>query len=309
MRAKHAAQSLLIAQLGHHPIELADEGAKLIGPVRWDLHSEIALRDRAGGFAELLDRLGNGAADQERRAQSEGNADHADEKAEPLGVRARRGRREIEEKEGSDRADAGGDGPHQASGAEGDRVNAAQPIRAHVPEERGKERPVAGEFDREKALRHRHETGDGEGDRQIPEEQRIERLSDGREGEQEHWDAEKPGRARDHCTEPREMDQPASQTIELLGGHGFAPEQPLKGLAEGINPAHPDRERHRVGDGVPNDDGANEAAVQTRRAEERVDHDHVVPDVEDAAEDLRNQRRQGGDEQRQADVSRGAGVA
>src|SRR5712691_5405614 len=94
------------------------------------------------------------------------------------------------------------------------------------------------------------------------------------------------------------MHQPPPQRVEPLRWKRFAAIQIVQRWSQRKNQPQPDGERDWISDRVPKNDGKNEAIHQSRRAQQRVDDDHVVPGVEDAPDDLGKEWCESDDEQR-----------
>ena len=86
MQAEALTQTLLLAQSGYHAIEFADQSAEFISAAQRDLHIKLTSRHGVGGAAQLIDRLGDRAANQDGRTKPESDSHCADEKTKPLRI-------------------------------------------------------------------------------------------------------------------------------------------------------------------------------------------------------------------------------
>ena len=84
--------------------------------------------------------------------------------------------------------------------------------------------------------------------------------------------------------------------IELFRHDPIAFDQRAKTSAQRQNNINPDRDRYWINDRVVKYHCRGKAIPQFLRHQQRGDDDRIVPDIESAAEDLRNDRRQRGDE-------------
>ena len=139
---------------------------------KWTLRIEPALRDALRRDAQLIDRLGDEPADHQRGAKAESDADGADENGEPGRIGSRRGRREAQEQERTDRANARGNRPEQSAPAQRKRPAARREVGARIAKKRGEKSPMARQFDEKETVRDGDESGDEKRDRQMPEQPR-----------------------------------------------------------------------------------------------------------------------------------------
>src|SRR5439155_8535440 len=123
----------------------------------------------------------------------EGNSNRADEDREPLRIGARRMRCEHQQKQRSNRTQPRRNRPHQSARAERGRINSFQPIRPGVAKENEKKRPLTGQFDQKKRLRHRDEGRNQKRNREMPKKLRTNRNSRGGQRKNKSGNAAKPG--------------------------------------------------------------------------------------------------------------------
>ena len=92
------------------------------------------------------------------------------------------------------------------------------------------------------------------------------------------------------------MDEPAARLRERFRIDYRSTTKVAKSGSEVANPFHPKPDPDRKDQCVINDDGRKEALLQGGRREHRLDDGRVVPNVKGAPENLRNHRRERGEE-------------
>jgi hypothetical protein len=83
----------------------------------------------------------------------------------------------------------------------------------------------------------------------------------------------------------------------MIAGNGRVIHQGMENRTRGKNDSQPECNREGINDDVVSDDSQRKAVTQRLSYEEWRDDDRVVPDVEDAAEDLWNRRGQSSNKQ------------
>ena len=94
------------------------------------------------------------------------------------------------------------------------------------------------------------------------------------------------------------MNQSPTVPVELVGGNILGTAQPLKRRSQGKNEICPNGDRREIRNRIPNDHRVDEALLQPRRDQQRIDHSHVIPNVECASKQVGDHRRQRRDQQR-----------
>src|SRR5437016_13205193 len=76
------------------------------------------------------------------------------------------------------------------------------------------------------------------------------------------------------------MNQSPTVPVELVGGNILGTAQPLKRRSQGKNEICPNGDRREIRNRMPNDHRVDEALLQHRRDQQRIDYSHVRTNVE-----------------------------
>lgn len=123
-------------------------------------------------------------------------------------------------------------------------------------------------------------------------------MASQRQRNQENGNAEEPRNRRDDRARPWQVDQTPPGQIKLFAWNDFATKQATRNGSKRKDQPHPDDNRSRKSDGVPYNYRIDEPVTKTRSAQQRIDNLEVLPNVEDASQQLWNERRQRNDEKR-----------
>src|SRR6266536_3720893 len=109
--------------------------------------------------------------------------------------------------------------------------------------------------------------------------------------------AQKPCDATNGSGEPRQMNQSPARLCERrrIGGRSRA--KTMKQITKRENSLEPQENADRIDDAIINHDRLEETLLQRRRREQRINDRRVVPNIERAPENLRNHRRERGEQE------------
>src|SRR5215471_5450020 len=154
----------------------------------------------------------------------------------------------------------------------------------------------------------RDESRDTERNRQMPQQSRIQRILDFKQRAYKNRYAQEPGDAANRRCKPRQMNQAPARLRQRGSGIGILPMftrdwleanatiETLQQTAKRKNSFDPQKDPDGINDGVINDHCTEETMSQRRR-EHWLNNCRVVPDVERAAENLWDHRREGRQQQ------------
>src|SRR5579884_568018 len=125
----------------------------------------------------------------------------------------------------------------------------------------------------------------------MPEQPRIERILYLKKGADKNRDAQKPSGTTNERRKPGQMNEAPPRLRQRWRVHRRARLKAAIESTERKNSLQPHKDADRVNDTVVNHDRLEKAALQIRRTQQRLDDRGVVPDVECAAENLRNNGR------------------
>src|ERR1700704_6145595 len=104
-------------------------------------------------------------------------------------------------------------------------MNSFQPIRPGLAKENEKKRPLTGQFDQEKRLRHRDEGRNQKRNREMPEKLGTDRSACRGQRKNKSGNAAKPGNARNGKRNPWQVNYPTLGPLEFSRRDGIAPDQ------------------------------------------------------------------------------------
>ena len=94
------------------------------------------------------------------------------------------------------------------------------------------------------------------------------------------------------------MNYPPANAIEIVRGNVLILGEFLKRRTKRQDQPNPNSDGCGIRDQIPNNDGIDETLFQTRRNQQGINYGHIVPNVERASDEMRNQWRECSNQQR-----------